>query len=405
MKMKTTLLIMVLLLGGKAFSSPVKVDEPKVCYACHDAMESLNKKRSVHTSFKQGICSACHNPHASKHAALIDEDIKTLCLSCHKNVKEEMVKLSAHQPALDGDCLTCHDPHASDYKNQLKQKTVALCVQCHTAVTGWMSSTTVHSPVKSENCAVCHTPHGSESEGLLVRSIPALCFSCHKQDAPFAAAHKGYNLSKADCLTCHDPHASSKPNLLMANQHAPFKAGTCVSCHTSGSESAFALVSEPKALCLKCHKQIQDDMNRPYHHNLNDSLSCLNCHNPHAAPASPLLAASQKELCFRCHFKGEKYKGKERSQYATHNDMDCSNCHTPHGGNDPKYLKSVGEDLCRGCHPNSHKGSHPMGGEVIDPRTNTTLVCTSCHKLHGADYKMYLPLDPERDLCIQCHKK
>jgi predicted CXXCH cytochrome family protein len=131
----------------------------------------------------------------------------------------------------------------------------------------------------------------------------------------------------------------------------------------------------------------------------------LNCHNPHAAPTTTLLAAEQKDLCLRCHFTGEKYKAKSREQYITHSGMDCSNCHTPHGGNDPRYLKSTGEDLCRGCHPNSHKGSHPMGGEVLDPRTKTTLVCTSCHQLHGADFKPYLPLDPERELCIQCHKK
>jgi DmsE family decaheme c-type cytochrome len=404
MKMRLILCILALLLTGRAYSSPLKVDEPKVCFVCHDTIEALNKKKAVHTAFKQGVCSACHNPHASKHAALINDDIKTLCLSCHKNVGQDIHKVSAHQPALDGDCITCHDPHASDYKNQLKQKTVPLCTQCHMAVAGWMANTTVHAPVKSENCQVCHSPHGSDNENLMTRPVPALCFSCHKQDAPFAAAHKGYDLSNANCMTCHDPHSSSKPNLLMANQHAPFKAGQCVSCHTSGAGSAFALVSEPKALCLKCHKQIQDSIDLPYHH-MDDARSCLNCHNPHAAPVSPLLAATQKDLCVRCHFKGDEYKAKERSQYITHGDMDCSKCHTSHGGNDANYLKSVGEDLCRGCHQDSHKGSHPMGGDILDPRTKTTLVCTSCHKLHGADYKLYLPLDPERELCIQCHKK
>ena len=406
MKMQVIILLTLALLpAGRASASVVKVDEPKVCFACHDTIEALNRKRYLHTAFKQGICSACHNPHASKHAALINDDIETLCLSCHQNVKQEMHKNSVHQPALDGNCITCHDPHASDQKNQLKQRMLPLCIQCHTAVGSWAAQAVVHSPVKAENCQICHSPHGSDNENLLTHAVPNLCFSCHKQDAPFAAAHKGYDLSKANCITCHDPHSSERPKLLMANQHAPFKAGQCVSCHTAGAGSAFALVSEPKTLCLKCHKQIQENMDLPYRHNLTDERSCLNCHNPHAAPASPLLAAGQKDLCFRCHFKGENYKDKSREQYVTHSGMDCSNCHTPHGGDNAKYLKSVGEDLCRGCHPSAHKGSHPMGGDVIDPRTNTTLVCTGCHELHGADFKPYLPLNPARELCLQCHKK
>ena len=405
MKAPLLLLISIFLIAARVDSSAVKVDEPKVCYGCHDALESLNKKKAVHTAFKQGTCSACHNPHASKHAALINDDIKTLCLSCHENVKHDIIKISGHQPAVDGDCITCHDPHASDYKDQLKQKTTPLCTQCHTAIAGWSASATVHAPVKSENCAACHRAHGSEYENLLVQPVPTICFSCHKQDAPFAAAHKGYDLAKANCITCHDPHISNKPDLMMTNQHAPFKAGTCVSCHTSGAGSAFALVSEPKSLCLKCHKEVQNSIDLPYRHNLTDERSCLNCHNPHAAPASPLLAAEQKDLCFRCHFKGDKYKAKDRLQYMTHGGIDCSQCHSVHGATNAGYLKSTGEDLCRGCHTDSHKGSHPMGGEIIDPRTNTTLVCTGCHKLHGADFKPYLPLNPARELCLQCHKK
>ena len=103
--MKTNILLLALLAiipTGNAFASVVKVDEPKVCFACHDNIEALNKKKFVHTAFKQGVCSACHNPHASKHASLIKEDIKDLCLSCHDNIKQQVHKNTVHQPAADG---------------------------------------------------------------------------------------------------------------------------------------------------------------------------------------------------------------------------------------------------------------------------------------------------------------
>jgi predicted CXXCH cytochrome family protein len=406
MKMYKLILGAFLLVSSAGvFGSVVKVDEPKVCFVCHDNIEALGKKKFVHTAFKQGVCSACHNPHASRHAALTTQDVTKLCLTCHADIKAQTHKADPHQPALDGDCITCHDPHASDQKFQLKQKMVALCTQCHTSIAQWMTRASIHAPVKAENCVVCHTPHGSDNGRLLTKAMPDICFSCHKQDAPFTTAHKGYDLSKANCVTCHDPHSSTTPNLLMVNQHPPFRAGQCANCHAAGGKTAFALVSEPKVLCVRCHKQIQEFLAKPYHHNLTDERSCLNCHNPHAASGKSLLAAEQKDLCFRCHFKGDKYKGHSRDEWLTHGGMDCTNCHTPHGGDNERFFKKPGVDLCLDCHKDAHKGSHPVGEKVIDPRTGGQLTCISCHKLHGSDFKPYLPLDPARDLCLQCHKR
>lgn len=398
------LLLLSLAVTAGVNASVVSVNEPKVCYDCHSDVEESLKKNSVHTAFKTGKCSACHNPHASRHAGLITENITELCLTCHTDIKNETHKAVAHQPARDGDCVACHDPHASDIKNQLKQETLPLCSQCHSAVAGWMTRPHIHQPVKAENCNACHTPHGSENGGLLDKAVPALCFTCHKQDAAFGAAHKGYDLAKANCVTCHDPHSSGRPNLIMANQHSPFRAGQCNACHAAGGSSAFALVSEPKALCLKCHKDIQENFSTAYHNHLTDDNSCLNCHNPHAAPAASLLAAEQKDLCFRCHFIGEKYK-KDHNAYLTHDGMECSNCHTPHGAGNPRYLKTTDVELCLGCHAGAHRGSHPVGKDVIDPRNNEPMTCISCHQLHGPDFKLYLPLNPAMDLCIQCHKR
>ena len=69
------------------------------CGACHSDIEEQMAARRVHTAFRGGECSDCHNPHASKHAALLTDDKRTLCLSCHQDVAEALTLPSTHPPA------------------------------------------------------------------------------------------------------------------------------------------------------------------------------------------------------------------------------------------------------------------------------------------------------------------
>ena len=46
-----------------------------------------------------------------------------------------------------------------------------------------------------------------------------------------------------------------------------------------------------------------------------------------------------------------------------------------------------------------------MGENTRDPRNGQPLDCLSCHRLHGAPFEKYLPLNPDGDRCIQCHKR
>ena len=106
----------------------------------------------------------------------------------------------------------------------------------------------------------------------------------------------------------------------------------------------------------------------------------------------------------RCHFNDPELP-KAKAEYLTHEGMDCTICHTAHGGENARYLKFTGDRMCAGCHENAHRVSHPLGPDVIDPRTDEAITCLSCHQLHGADFAHYLPLNPDMDLCIQCHKR
>jgi DmsE family decaheme c-type cytochrome len=393
------------LIATAAMAQAVKVNEPEVCFACHSDLQDLNAKKHVHTAFKVGKCSSCHNPHASKHATLLNDDAGKLCLSCHKVIKKDITRVSSHQPAAAGDCLTCHDPHASDFPNQLKQATAGLCTTCHPAVTEWMKRAVIHQPVAGKQCMTCHKPHGSDNAHLTTSAVPTLCFQCHKQDQAFQTVHKGYNLSNADCTTCHDPHSSSNKGLLMANQHPPFKAGRCADCHGALAQSggSFAIQGSVSTLCLKCHNAIATNLKKEFHGHIAGDSSCVNCHNPHASNVSTLLASDQKTLCMKCHFNDMPVK--DKTHYITHKDIDCTSCHAPHGANNERLFKDEDWALCKSCHPDAHKGSHPMGPEVINKITNKPVTCISCHKLHGSDYPKYLPLNPDGDLCVQCHKK
>jgi DmsE family decaheme c-type cytochrome len=409
MKIQEVIIIALLVLTGNQLSraAQVKVDEPDICLMCHaDIEEEMTTKSVLHAAFESGACSDCHNPHASKHAALLNQEIKDLCLTCHTDLADNMELLSTHQPVADGKCLDCHDPHGSDVKNILQAPAMELCSGCHENVSGWLSKAYVHKPIAQKQCEACHDPHGSTHERLLDQSIPALCYNCHTADASLAAVHEGFDLSQANCVSCHDPHASERDKLMMPNQHSPFKSGKCELCHaTQSGSSAFALIDDVKPVCGKCHQSPLREAEKKYAHIMNDDESCLNCHNAHASSTTSLLSAEEKSVCLRCHFKGEEFEDKPIEGYLTHDGFGCSSCHTPHGSDNERYLASLDLDLCTGCHVDVHRASHPIGPQVIDKRTNAPLTCLSCHKMHGSDFENYLPLDPAMDLCIQCHRK
>jgi len=397
----------MVLAGLAVADSPVHVDEPAVCLACHPDLEAQMTRGHVHAVFEMGECSSCHNPHASKHADLLTADQKSLCLGCHDSVGPELQLPSTHAPARNGECGACHAPHASDHPHQLRMSKGDLCASCHAQVATWSSRAVPHAPVDDGDCLTCHDPHGSEQPKLLGSAVPGLCFECHERSAKFRAAHAERDISDSDCTACHDPHASSQANLLYENQHAPFRGENCSTCHgdmDTSTAAPFAIGDGIQDLCLRCHRGVADYREQTYQHIMPEPRSCDECHNPHASNSGDLLAAPQSQLCMRCHFN-EADRNKPKAEYVTHDGMDCSECHTPHGGQNPRYLRVEGGTICAGCHEDAHQVSHPLGEDVIDPRTGEAVTCLSCHQLHGADFANYLPLDPDMDLCIQCHKR
>lgn len=393
----TILATALLLLAGSAFAAKVDVDEPDVCLMCHATVEEQLEAPHQHTAFAMGECSSCHNPHASRHAALLDDEEGELCFRCHGDIEEELASPVPHGPAADGDCGQCHDPHAGEFADQLAEEVPELCSTCHGEVDGFLERAVVHAPVAGGGCFTCHNAHGG-AEGLLSRQVPDLCVVCHDTDAEFAATHGGESVADSDCTACHEPHSSESESLLRPNQHSPFASGNCGTCHQTDQGFEVAQVA---TLCARCHRGTTEFTEQPYTHILEREDSCVECHNPHASVAGNLLAAEPAVMCMKCHPTGDV----DRQAFPTHDGMDCTNCHLPHGADNANYFVASENDLCKDCHEQAHRVSHPIGPEVIDPRTEEQVTCLSCHQLHAADFEQYLPLNPKRELCIQCHRK
>ena len=77
-----------------------------------------------------------------------------------------------------------------------------------------------------------------------------------------------------------------------------------------------------------------------------------------------------------CHFNEHE----DKNRFVTHVGTDCTSCHAAHGNDDDKLLVRRDAHLCAPCHENAHKVTHPIGEDVLDPRTEETMTCLSCHQ-------------------------
>ena len=88
------------------------------------------------------------------------------------------------------------------------------------------------------------------------------------------------------------------------------------------------------------------------------------------------------------------------AQYSTHGAMECVNCHLEKATSESVRLQET--YMCLSCHSDYLDGkNHSLGKGVIDPRNGQQVTCITCHRLHNAEYPMYLMY---KDICKECHK-
>ena len=151
---------------------PMSVDDPNVCYKCHQDMFAMTQLPSHHP-IREGkmTCSACHDPHGQGADHLQEETVNLTCYKCHADKQGPFVY---HHAPVEEDCSICHNPHGSVTNNLLHQPTTFLCLRCHT---GHRADPTEHfgmgtsdidnldwvREVLYTDCTQCHTQvHGSD---------------------------------------------------------------------------------------------------------------------------------------------------------------------------------------------------------------------------------------------------
>jgi predicted CXXCH cytochrome family protein len=381
----------------------------KTCLDCHPELQKKISEEKAHTPARNGNCISCHNPHASNHKGLLKSGEGALCYKCHKDDKSGGFNQAIiHDPVRDGKCLICHNPHSSSNEKLLIKKDEEMCFTCHSK-DSLMTGKESHPLVKKGECIICHTPHSSGNEGLIKKMGAELCLSCHKvKEKQFINAHSGYPVEGTNCSSCHNPHSSNTKSLLKASIHQPMAKKDCKTCHSnSNSKNPLKLINSGATLCYNCHINTKKSFEKINNHTIgNKGNSCLNCHNPHASDTKYLLDKREEKVCFKCH-DDTKMRITSKSTLFKHPKLeDCSSCHNAHGSDNIFFLRANEGESCNigKCHEQQQIFSHPIGSDTIDPRNKKEMNCVTCHNPMGTGYKNNLRLDPDKELCEQCHR-
>jgi predicted CXXCH cytochrome family protein len=195
--------------------------------------------------------------------------------------------------------------------------------------------------------------------------------------------------NKESCITdtCHSSLGKEK------FVHGPVATGDCAFCHKPLAKHKFEPIKDVAELCYSCHDKLntQKSVHRPV-----SEGKCTQCHDPHQSPNKFQLKEAGYNLCFRCH---DKKIAEGKFVHGPVSVGDCRACHQPHQSKFKKILVADGNNLCFSCHADmaeeikKHKNIH----------SPVEMDCINCHSPHSGAYKYMFSLDPQSDLCLNCH--
>jgi predicted CXXCH cytochrome family protein len=202
-----------------------------------------------------------------EHPFIEPSDIKPeTCLACHP---EKMASQFVHTAVRMG-CQSCH--HIISEKNKTTITLLAaggdLCAKCHELKKGPV----LHGPYEKGQCLICHDPHSSEFRAETRAAVNSLCLECHSPGRAAAKTVTLFNLktiSKADFDAIPrielDPtrrFGHPRPTHPVAEVADPLHAGekmSCLSCHDPHAATLpnlIALANDGGSICEACHRAI-----------------------------------------------------------------------------------------------------------------------------------------------------
>ena len=142
----------------------LKAAQPTLCYQCHSDVKPAFDM-PFHHRVNEGLvkCNDCHDVHGTfgNNNIKSTADQNAICTKCHMEVRGPYVYEHA---AVKGEgCLACHTPHGSQNARLLNMPNInTLCNQCHSPV----AAGTIHGmnsgSAELTPCISCHTMiHGS----------------------------------------------------------------------------------------------------------------------------------------------------------------------------------------------------------------------------------------------------
>jgi len=150
----------------------LKASQPALCFQCHtDVKPSF--AMPFHHRVNEGLvkCSDCHDVHGTfgNNNLRSTADQNAVCTKCHTDVRGPFV--FEHAPVKAEGCMACHTPHGSQNARLLNMPNIdVLCNQCHSPV----AAATVHGMGAGSSsmspCISCHTMiHGSNISPAFIR--------------------------------------------------------------------------------------------------------------------------------------------------------------------------------------------------------------------------------------------
>jgi DmsE family decaheme c-type cytochrome len=261
-----------------------------------------------------------------------------------------------------GVCQECHDQQT---------KSLARSLHWKKAIKG--------SPAADKGCEACHGSAGAHVSAGGGATKDLITFN--KQEDPA--------LKSRACLSCHQ----DSKNVIFWDAGAHSRGNvTCVDCHTIHSSSRHNLKSAEPSLCMSCHKDLRNRMNRRSRHPVQEGkVKCTDCHTPHGGFGRKMVRAdSTPDLCFKCHAEKRGPFAFEHAPVVEN----CATCHDVHGSNHDSLLVSKVPQLCQSCH-NTGSGhtsraytlQHGFGGAATGSKNKFfARGCLNCHgNIHGSN--------------------